>query len=67
MDLDTLQGLGFITLAIIFIMIIIFILLCPLIVAILIANTLSLTGIYWWAVVLVSYMIIDGIIAKLTA
>ena len=38
----------------------------PIIVAILIANYFCLTGISWWAVVIVLWLIIAGIISKLS-
>ena len=65
MDLDFLTGLGVIGIFIIIVLIIIFVILCPLIVAIIIANYFALTGISWWAVVIVLWLIIAGIISKL--
>lgn len=65
MDLDILTGLGAIGFVILIVLIVIFIGICPLIVAILVANYLMLTGISWWAVVIVLWLIIAGIISKL--
>lgn len=71
---DYLKNAGLIGLIVLGLIIIIFVILCPLFVAILITNILAIflapygiiiTGILWWALVIVLWLIIAGIISKL--
>lgn len=73
--IDYLKGAGFIGMAILICLLIVLIILAPLIVAILIANVLAillsgiivLDGLYWWATVIVLWIIIAAIISKLNS
>lgn len=64
---DYLKGAGVIGIIILIVLIMFFVICAPLIVAILIANSFHITGIYWWAMVLVIWFIIAGIISKLSS
>lgn len=64
---DYLMGAGIIGFAILIIFIIIVIVLAPIIVAMAVANYLGLTGIIWWAFVIVIWLIISGIISRLSS
>lgn len=72
--IDYLQGAGIIGLIILTSIIVVFIILCPLIVAVFLTNVLTIwlvkygiviSGILWWAIVIVLWFIIAGIISKL--
>lgn len=69
-----LQGAGIIGLIALILIVIVFIILCPLLVAIFLTNVLaiflikygiSVSGLLWWALVIVLWLIIAGIISKL--
>lgn len=62
---DYLQNIGIIGFIILALLIMFFLILAPLIVAILITNSIGVSGIYWWAFVIVIWFIIVGIISKL--
>ena len=63
---DYFESAGMIGILILCIFIIFFLIIAPLLVAILITNFISVTGIYWWACVFVFWIIIAGIISKLS-
>lgn len=65
--IDYLKGAGVIGI-IVLIFIVILVLICaPIIVAILVANYFALTGISWWAVVIVVALFIAGLLSKLSS
>lgn len=61
---EYLTGIGIIGIILLCIFVVIFILCAPIIVAIFIANALGLSGIVWWAFVVVIWLIIASIISK---
>lgn len=64
--IDYLMGAGIVGFICLVILFTIFLICAPLIVAILIANYFSLAGVSWWAAVIVLWLIISGIISKLS-
>lgn len=65
--IDYLTGAGVIGIICLILLVIIFLFCAPIIVAIFIANYLGLTGIIWWAFVVVIWLIVVGIITKLNS
>ena len=65
--IDYLMGAGVIGIICLIILIAVFLFCAPIIVAIVIANYLGLTGIIWWAFVVVIWLIIAGILTKLNS
>ena len=64
--IDYLAGAGLIGMICLIISIIVFVFCAPIIVAIVIANYLGLSGIIWWAFVVVIWLIIASLISKLS-
>ena len=64
---DYLTGIGVIGIVVLCILIAIFLFIAPIIVAVFIANHLGLTGIVWWAFVVVIWLLIAGIISKVSS
>ena len=63
---DYLAGAGIIGIIVLIILIAIFFFIAPIIVAVYIANALGLTGIVWWAFVVVIWLIIGAIINRVS-
>lgn len=66
MIIDYLQGLGVIALIIGLILLICLPIIAGVVVAIALANYLAVSGILWWAIVILTTLIIWGIIGKLS-
>ncbi len=64
--IDYLAGAGLIGIICLIILVVVFMFCAPIIVAIVIANYLGLSGIIWWAFVVVIWLIIAGVISKLS-
>ena len=63
---DYLASAGIIGIIVLIILIAIFFFIAPIIVAVYIANALGLTGIVWWAFVVVIWLIIGAIINRVS-
>lgn len=61
---DYLMGAGVIGFICLIILVIVFMFIAPIIVAVFIANAMGLTGIVWWAFVIVIWLIIGALISK---
>lgn len=65
--IDYLTGIGIVGIVLLCIIIAIFIFIAPILIAMYIANYFHFNGIMWWAVVIVLWLIIAGLISKLTS
>lgn len=63
--LGLLEGLGFLTIGIIILIILFIPLICTVILGTYFATRLGLTGLVWWAFVILFYLIIMGILGTL--
>lgn len=64
---DYLMGIGYIGIILLCVIITVFIFIAPILIAMYIANYLHFNGVMWWAVVIVLWLIIAGLISKLTS
>lgn len=65
--IDYLTGAGIIGIIVLCLLVVIFLFIAPIIVAVFIANYMGLTGIIWWAFVIVIWLLISGILSKLSS
>ena len=64
--LGLLEGLGFLTISIIILIILFIPLICTFILGTYFATRLGLTGLVWWAFVILFYLIIVGILGAIS-
>ena len=64
--LGLLEGLGFLTISIIILIILFIPLICTIILGTYFATRLGLTGLVWWAFVILFYLIIAGILGAIS-